>query len=121
MGRWAYFSLLSLALLLPKAAAQGVITTVAGADFAFPAVTLAKDAPLGQVYGVTADSAGNVYAADYGNNRVLKIGQDGSIRTVAGNGLVGFSGDGGLASNAALLGPASVAVDSAGNLFFADR
>ena len=44
----------------------------------------------------------------------------GTITTVAGNGTAGFSGDGGLATNAGLAYPSSVAVDTAGNFFIAD-
>jgi uncharacterized protein (TIGR03437 family) len=65
------------------------------------------------------DSAGNLYIADSGNNRVRKV-SNGVITTVAGNGTAGFSGDNGPAINAQLSNPLSVAVDSAGNLYIAD-
>ena len=65
------------------------------------------------------DSAGNVYIADSGNNRIRKV-SNGVITTVAGNGTAGFSGDNGPATNAQLINPISVAVDPAGNLYIAD-
>jgi DNA-binding beta-propeller fold protein YncE len=51
----------------------------------------------------------------------LLRGPEGIISTVAGNGQRGFSGDGGLATQARFKEPVGLAVDSAGNLFIADR
>ena len=65
------------------------------------------------------DSAGNLYIADTGNNRIRKV-SNGVITTVAGNGTHGFSGDNGPATSAQLDDPDGVAVDSAGNLYIAD-
>jgi len=70
--------------------------------------------------GVAVDSGGDLYVADPYNNRVRKVSQ-GIITTVAGNGTPGFSGDGGPAVDASLDSPSGVAVDTAGNLFIADR
>ncbi|MGA2712967.1 MAG: NHL repeat-containing protein [Bryobacteraceae bacterium] len=71
-------------------------------------------------WGIAIDSGGgSVYFAETGNNRIRKV-SNGVITTVAGNGIKGFSGDGGLAPSAELNGPAGVAVDSAGNLYIAD-
>jgi len=66
------------------------------------------------------DSAGNLFVADTGNHRIRKITQAGVVSTVAGNGSVGFSGDGGAATAAALNEPRGLAIDPAGNLYFAD-
>ena len=66
------------------------------------------------------DAAGNLFIADAENHRIRQVSPDGVIRTVAGNGLGGFSGDGGPATNASLEFPQGVAVDAAGNLFIAD-
>ena len=65
------------------------------------------------------DSAGNLYIADTGNNRIRKV-SSGTITTVAGNGTQGFSGDGGPATRAHLNTPEGVALHSAGNLYIAD-
>ena len=80
----------------------------------------AASAQLHYPGGIAFDSAGNLYIADSGNNRIRKIASNGIISTIAGNGVQGYSGDGGLATNAELNGPNSLSVDSAGNLFVAD-
>jgi hypothetical protein len=100
---------------------NGVITTVAGnGTWTFggdggPAISAQVAGPT----GAAVDSAGSVYIADTGNNRVRKV-SNGVITTVAGNGTQGFSGDGGPASNSQLSYPAGVALDSEGNLYIAD-
>jgi hypothetical protein len=64
---------------------------------------------------------GNLFIADTGNHRVREVlSVTGVIQTVAGNGVPGFSGDGGLASIASLNYPRGVTVDTAGNIFIAD-
>src|SRR5271157_3016900 len=98
-----------------------IITTVAGADFVFPRTPLlGVNAPLGNIEGVAVDAQGNVYAADWGNDIVVQISPSGVLTVAAGNGVFGFSGDGGPATSASLNGPAGVAVDSAGDLYIAD-
>jgi hypothetical protein len=58
----------------------------------------AVEASLNLPYDVRLDSQGNVFIADYGNNRVRKVTGDGIIQTVAGTGERGYSGDNGLAT-----------------------
>ena len=71
--------------------------------------------------GVAVDSNGNIYIADTNNNRIRKVNSTtGIITTIAGNGYAGYSGDGGLATNAQLNDPYGVAVDSNGNIYIAD-
>jgi uncharacterized protein (TIGR03437 family) len=77
-------------------------------------------AQLACPHGVAADASGNVYIADTGNQRLRKVGADGLISTIAGNGLNGFAGDGGPALNSQLFAPTSLALDPAGNLYIAD-
>jgi uncharacterized protein (TIGR03437 family) len=104
--------------------AQGVIITVAGTTWTFRGDGgPATNAPLGELRGVAVDSAGNVFAVDAGNNRVVKIAPTGTLWVVAGTGTVGFSGDGGPATAASLnLGlTLGMGVDGAGNLYIADR
>jgi len=77
-------------------------------------------AQLQYPYGVAVDGAGNLFIADYSNNRVRKVTPDGMISTIAGNGTQGFSGDGGPATSAQLYYPDGLALDAAGNLYIAD-
>ena len=70
---------------------------------------------------VAVDAAGNLFIADQSNNRVRKVNTSGIITTVAGTGVSGFSGDGGLATSAKLSYPWGIALDTAGNLFISDR
>ena len=81
-----------------------------------PATAAQLDAPR----GVAVDRLGNVYIADYANERIRKVASDGTISTFAGNGTPGFSGDGGPATAAQLLAPIDVDVDAQGNLYIAD-
>ena len=76
---------------------------------------------------IATDAAGNVYIADSGDNRirvVLNPGTgfpgSGNIQTVAGTGVLGSTGDGGLATAATLNNPQGVAVDGSGNLYIAE-
>jgi uncharacterized protein (TIGR03437 family) len=80
----------------------------------------ATSAQLNAPHGVAADSAGNFYIADSGNNVVRKVSAGGAITTLAGTGTAGFGGDGGVATSAQLSGPQGVAVDGAGNVYIAD-
>ncbi|HTC86767.1 MAG TPA: NF038122 family metalloprotease, partial [Bryobacteraceae bacterium] len=70
---------------------------------------------------VALDTEGNLYLADESNNRIRKVTiATGIVTTVAGNGVKGFLGDGGGATNARLDGPTGVALDPEGNFYIAD-
>ena len=105
-----------------KLASDGTVTTVAGSDTNGYAGEggPATSAKLANPQAIAWDAAGNMYIADTGNHAIRKVSADGTIRTVAGNGIPGFSGDGGPASAATLNNPKGMAFDAAGNLFFAD-
>jgi len=97
----------------------GIITTVAGTGINGDAGDggPATNAQLEGVGGVAVNAAGDLYIADSG--RVRKVA-NGIITTVAGrSNESGFSGDGGPATSALLIGPAAVALDAAGNLYIA--
>jgi uncharacterized protein (TIGR03437 family) len=81
----------------------------------------AMNAELNDPNGVAVDAAGNLYIAEYLNERVRKVATNGTITTVAGTGVLGFSGDGGPATIASLNGPFRVALDKAGNLYISDN
>src|SRR5215472_4261747 len=112
---------IAAATILVCCAFGQVTTTVAGTNFTFPNTPIpALNAPTGYLYGVAVDSAGNVYMADGINNIVFKLAPNGLLTAFAGNGTLGFSGDGGPATNAALFFPVGVALDKSGDLFIAD-
>src|SRR5579863_9260919 len=83
----------------------------------------AVNAEFNYLGGVALDKAGNLYIGDAGNACVRKVtASTGVISTFAGQcGVNGYSGDGGLATNAELSYPAGLAFDSAGNLYIADE
>ncbi|MGH9720099.1 MAG: SMP-30/gluconolactonase/LRE family protein, partial [Bryobacteraceae bacterium] len=99
-----------------------VITTFAGTDWIFQSDGKpALEAPLSQLEQMTIDPDGNVVGADPNNGIVFRLNRDGSLTVLAGNGIRGFSGDGGPAVSASLSLPRSVAYDHAGNLYIADQ
>ncbi|WP_162179993.1 hypothetical protein [Bryobacter aggregatus] len=77
-------------------------------------------ARLNKPTGVVADSQGNVYFSDTANHRVRRIGADGAITTVAGNGEASYGGDGGPATEAFLNAPTYLAVDPFDNIYVSD-
>jgi sugar lactone lactonase YvrE len=102
---------------------SGTITTIAGTGTAGASGdgAAATAAQLKDPDGVDVDSAGHLFVADRGNNRIRRIDAvTGVITTVAGNGSAGDSGDGGPATAAALRKPSDVFIDGAGNVFIAD-
>jgi sugar lactone lactonase YvrE len=106
-----------------RVATNGVISTVAGTGSAAFSGDggPATNAGLQAVADIALDAQGNLFVADMLNSRIRKVGTNGIITTVAGDGTLGFSGDGGSASNAALNRPSGVTVDREGNLFIADQ
>jgi sugar lactone lactonase YvrE len=100
-------------------AAQGVISTVAGGGLPSGAATSAFVSPA----TITLDKGMNLYVDDKITSSVYSVDTSGQISLFAGNGLPGFSGDGGLATSAQLnlFGYNKVAVDALGNLFIADE
>ena len=81
----------------------------------------ATEVILTLVDGVVVDSEGNVFISHRSKNRIRKVGKDGIITTIAGNGLAGYSGDNGPALKASFNFPAGLCLDQTGNLYVADR
>jgi sugar lactone lactonase YvrE len=100
-----------------------VITTIAGTGAQGfsgdngPATSAAIDSPT----GLAVDIAGNLYLADTHNHLIRKItASTGRITTIAGNGLLGFSGDAAVATAASLALPHGLSLDVTGNIYLAD-
>jgi sugar lactone lactonase YvrE len=111
-----------LALLLPTLAwGQNAITSVAGGDWIFPASPLpALNAPLDWIYGIAVAPSGDLLVADAENAIILRVDSSGNATVLAGNGISGYSGDGGPATSASLGHPSGVAADAQGNVYISD-
>ncbi|MGB9085033.1 MAG: hypothetical protein WCC46_10460 [Terriglobales bacterium] len=96
---------------------QYTINTIAGGG---PNHIAALSASTGYPESIAFDSAGNAYIAESYASQILEVSVAGTVTVVAGNGTEGYSGDGGLATSAALNQPEGVFVDSSGNIFIAD-
>ncbi len=105
-----------------KVLPNGIIVTVAGNGTQGYSGDggAAVDAQLSNPINVLVDAAGNLYIADFSNNRIRKVAPSGIITTIAGGGSAD-PGDNGPATNAVIANPSSMALDAAGNLYIADR
>ncbi len=105
-----------------KVNTSGVISTIAGNGTAGYNGDggQATAAEVSNARGITIDASGNIYFADLGNNVVREINTSGVISTFAGNGVSGFSGDGGQATAAEINNVQRVLADNSGNIYIAD-
>ncbi|MGA1870256.1 MAG: Ig-like domain-containing protein, partial [bacterium] len=108
-----------------KIETDGRITTIAGNGI--PGYSgdqgLALSSRLHSPQGITLDSAGNIYVSDTMNHCIRKIDTattEWSITTVIGNGMPGYSGDGGPASSAKLFMPGAIVIDDSETIYFID-
>jgi sugar lactone lactonase YvrE len=105
-----------------KVSTLGIITTVAGDSIGGynGDGILATKAELNDPTDIRVDKAGNLYIADFLNDRIRMVNTSGIISTVAGFGSAGYIGNGGPATAAYLNGPDKIALDAAGNIFISD-
>lgn len=109
-------------LIRAQVTGNSLITEFSTAQWVFTADgARGIDAPLYQVQSLNTDTNGRVIFADPGNHVVLQINSDGTVTVLAGNGLEGFSGDGGPAVAASLNRPSDAVMDGAGNLYIYDE
>jgi len=114
--------LLLALLIVPLFTEAQIITTIVGNGTpgylgdGLPATS----AEINQPGGFTVDAAGNIYIADYGNNRIRKVNTSGIITTIVGNGTAGYFGDGLQATAAQINEPLCVVTDRSGNIYFSD-
>jgi uncharacterized protein (TIGR03437 family) len=114
------FPSFTLLLLATVAFSQTyTVTALAGSDWIGDGGP-ATQALLFQAEGIAVDPLGNLYIADAQAHRIRQISSSGTIRTFAGTGKPGFSGDGGPAYEAQLRSPYGLTLDGHGNMYIAD-
>jgi hypothetical protein len=115
--------LLILALASFGAETQQRNELIAGARWKFSGLAgpiAALQSPLGAPNSLALANNGDLLIADEGNNIVLRLSADGTLRVVASNGTQAYSGDGGPANAASLIHPAAIAIDKAGKIYIED-
>jgi len=120
-----YFSEINRCVIRKIDKATGLVDIIAG-TFGSPGFFgdggQALAAEIKYPSGLCVDDLRNfLYISDGSNYRIRKIDlSTGIISTVAGVGIAGLNGDGGLAVNAMISSPAGITIDSAGNIYFGD-
>lgn len=106
-----------------KITRDGLVTTVVGTGV--PGYEgdggPATKAQLNSPWGIALDTDDNLLIADSFNDVIRKVGSDGIIHTIAGNGQEGFDGDGGPARAAKFNTPQSLAIDATGRIYIGDE
>jgi sugar lactone lactonase YvrE len=100
-------------------ATYGWVSTLAGSRQGNPGGGVGAAAFMSNPFGVAVDMAGNLYVADAGQNRILKVTPGGAVSILAGSG--GISGDDGIGLAASFNDPQGIAIDLSGNLYVTDR
>ena len=101
-----------------KITPEGMVSTFAGSGEFGYADGHGTAAQFSKPYGITIDASGNLYVADYGNNRIRKITPQGEVTTIAGSGEYGYVD--GPAGEAQFSMPQGIAIDASGNLYVTD-
>ena len=114
--------LLLILLFSPLFTEAQIIVTAAGGGIVLGDGGPATAAELSNPFGVALDNSGNLYVSDWQHFRIRKVSPayGGTITTIAGNGTTGYSGDGGLGTDAQLGGVFNLSVDHYGNVYVAD-
>lgn len=102
-----------------KITPDGTVSTFAGTGVASATEGTALAAEFNGATGVCVDSFGNVFVADYYNNKIRKIDTLGNVTTFAGSGVIGATD--GIGTAASFYYPAIVSIDSSNNLFVTDE
>ena len=106
-----------------KINSSGIINTIAGTG----ALGYSGDggpataAQLNNPFSIVVDSFGDIYFPDQANNRIRAINPSGVIKTIAGTGVLGYSGDGGPATAAKMNSPFGIMIDKFGSIYISDQ
>ena len=112
-------NLLFLFLFLPFCSQAQIIVTVAGGGTATPNGVPATSANIGIPYGVAMYNNGDLIILNPENHKIYKVSPayNGTITTIAGSGISGYSGDGGPATNAEIGYSVYIATDNNDNIY----
>jgi sugar lactone lactonase YvrE len=97
----------------------GNVTTLAGSKIRGFSDAVGKSAAFDKPHGIGIDGIGNIYVADYGNNRIRRITSNGYVTTLVGSGKAGS--EDGYESAASFNKPYAIAVDAGGAVYVADQ
>ncbi len=97
----------------------GLVSTLAGNGTAGFGDGTGINAEFNVTNNISTDAQGNVYVPDENNERIRKISAQGTVITIAGNGIQGNAN--GLANTAEFNGPSAVCVDAQGNVYVSDQ
>jgi len=112
----------SVVIRMIDAASQNIYTVAGGPTNTYQGDgDLAINTRFTNIYDISIDKVGNIFLAESNPRKIRKIDvSTGIVSTYAGTGTSGYSGDGGPALNAALNFPASITVDTSGNVYYYD-
>ncbi|MEO7211458.1 NHL repeat-containing protein [Mucilaginibacter sp.] len=118
-GATAYGNVIQFSTGADLSGTSGTVSTFAGEVAGGFLDGSGAAALFGNPMGIATDAAGNIYVADSFNSAIRKIGTDGKVTTIAGNGNLGLVN--GTAEVAQFYSPSALAVDATGNVYVADR